>query len=70
MMGGLAHQGGFVKARQNQLQFSRIAIDIANRKDTRLRGRKFFRIHRYAVLVEIEPPIGNRPKFHCQAEKR
>src|SRR5204862_7790871 len=66
----LRHQGCFMEARQNELQLAGIAVDIADGEDSRHRAFELRRIYGNEVLMEIEPPFGDRAELHGEPEER
>ena len=69
-LGRLRHQRGFVEAREDQLQLARIGVDVADGEDAGHRGLELLGVDRDQVVVELEPPVGDRAELHGQAEER
>ena len=68
--GGLRHQRRLVEAAEDQLQLAGIGVDVADGENPRFRSLELRRIDRDQVLLEIDPPIGDRAELHRQAEER
>src|ERR1700750_260180 len=66
----LRHQRDLVEAGQDELELARIGVDVANGEDAGLAGLERFGIDRDELFVKPQPPIGDRPELHGQAEER
>src|SRR3990167_9806778 len=59
----MAHQRGFVKAREDQLQLAGIIRHVADAEYAGYGGFKLLGVDGDAVLVEVEAEIGDRPQL-------
>src|SRR5436190_7456911 len=69
VVGGLRHQRHLVKARQDELQLAGVGVDVADGEDARFAGLELLGIHGDEVLIQVEPPIGDRPELHGEPEE-
>lgn len=69
-MNFLCGEGAFMEAGKNELQLSRISVDIADGENTRNAGFKLFRINRNEVFVQIQSSVGDGAELHGQAKER
>lgn len=71
LVGTLAHEGGFVEATQNELEFSGIGVYIAdgiNPGDIGLVIETI--VHNNGVFINFQPPICYGSEFGGQTKKR
>ena len=66
----LRHQRSFVETRQDEFELAGIAVDVADREQSRHRSFEFLRVHRNQILMQIDPPGRHGPELHRQTEER
>src|SRR6185437_14954036 len=59
----------FVKARQDELLLAGIGVDVAHREDSRQGRLELLGVHLEGLLLELEPPLGDRPELRMQTEE-
>src|SRR5882757_10749236 len=60
---------GLVKAAQDEFFLARIGVDVADGKDSRHAGLKFFGVDLQRLSLEFQAPVGNGPQFWVQAKE-
>ena len=69
-MRALGGERGLVEARQDQLELARIGVDVADGENAGNAGFELRRVDGDQILVQVDPPAGDRPELHRQAEER
>src|ERR1035438_10154191 len=56
-------QRRLMKSAQDQLLLAGIGVDVADREDARHAGLEFFGVHLECLLLEFDPPFGDRTEL-------
>src|SRR5690606_33650969 len=62
-------QRRLVESRQDQLLLAGIGVDVTDRENAGYRRLEFLGVDLERFLLELEPPLRDRPQLRMQAEK-
>src|SRR5262249_962063 len=65
----LRHERCLVEARQNELQFARIGVDVADGKDAGRLTLESRSIHRDQILMQVQAELGDWSEFDGETEE-